>query len=131
MGRVENVHQKEKVEVFHTSIAKIWVDGDGICRLKLTPRAHIGIEETRELFDIQNHVVGKAPIPVLFDMREIYSSTAEARIYAAQHAVDLQARAIAILDNSSIGAILAKIFMKLSKSYYPTKLFTSEDDAVD
>ena len=125
------VPTKAKAKVFHTSIAKVWLDDNGICRAVLAQKAEVGLRETKEFFELQKQVLGKQRAPVLFDMRQIYSSSGEARTYAAQHAQGLQATAIAILDNSSLGHILGNLFIKLSKPHFPTKLFSREGDALE
>ncbi|MEK6256192.1 MAG: hypothetical protein N2C13_02600 [Chloroflexota bacterium] len=115
---------------FHSSIAEIWIDDNGICRAVLAPLSDIGIQETKEFFVIQKQILADKRVPVLFDMRGLNSSTVESRTYAAQHARELQATAIAILDNTSLGHVLGNLFVRLSKPHYPTKLFSKENEAI-
>ena len=87
------------------------------------------IEDARELYDIIKIVTENKKCPVLVDMRLQKSITREARqFYSRKESMDTTT-ALALFVESSISKVLANFYLGLNKPPYPTRLFTSEDEA--
>lgn len=121
---------KRDYGVVDTDFSKVWLGEDGVCRSVLRPNIVVGLTEMRESLAAQKQVTEDGVVPVLVDMREIKNSTHEARKFAASVEYSRYVSAVAILENSVIGKILGNLFINFSRPIYPTKLFTSEDEAV-
>ena len=122
---------KKETKVVTTSFSKVWLDEDGICRVVLMPGIVVGLVEMQENLAVQIKLQGAGKKPTLVDMRKIKNSTREARDFSAGKEYDQALSAVAILENTVIGKILRNLFINFSKPIYPTKLFTSEDAAID
>ncbi|MEM7157287.1 MAG: STAS/SEC14 domain-containing protein [Myxococcota bacterium] len=67
--------------------------------------------------------------PLMVDIREPASISAEARaLYAGEDAAHLSTR-VALLQGSTVTAIAGNLFVKLNRPPVETKIFTSEDAA--
>lgn len=74
--------------------------------------------------------LARGHMPVLVDMRGVRSQTREARQYfdGAEAAKTLSA--VALLIGSPVSRVLANFFLRVSAQRIPTRLFTSEADAI-
>ena len=76
------------------------------------------------------NTLGKEMTRVLIDMRQTVQITREARNhYAGERTASIQ-RATALLIDSPLSATIANFFMGLNKPLSPTRMFTSEDEAI-
>ena len=116
--------------VIELDYARIWLDEDGIIRVKLAPETEVTLEAMKEMMSLQSEILAGKKAPVLVDMRKFGSSTREARTYTAGEAGQKLYLGAALLIGSSVGRMLGNIFINFSKPRYPTRLFTSEDDAL-
>ncbi len=74
--------------------------------------------------------LGKEMTRVLIDMRQTTRIGREARHhYAGKRTASIQ-RATALLVASPLSATIANFFMGLNKPLSPTRMFTSEDEAI-
>ncbi|MCH2043519.1 MAG: hypothetical protein MK212_05215 [Saprospiraceae bacterium] len=80
-----------------------------------------------------NQLVGDAPPPLfLADIRKTLTVSKEVRDMLGNHPLAVRvASKVAILINSSVTRILGNLFVRFSKPPYPSKLFTSEDKALE
>ena len=67
--------------------------------------------------------------PILVDIRNIKSVTGEARSHLAGEESAKVTRAVALLISSPLSRIIGKFFLGLNKTSFPSKLFTSEEEA--
>ena len=67
--------------------------------------------------------------PSLFDIREVKSTSKEARDYMANEGSDL-VKASALLINSSVTKMIGNFFISVSKPKSPTKLFTDKNKSI-
>ncbi len=91
------------------------------------------LQTAEENIDAQARIrdaLGKEITRVVIDMRQTVQITREARnYYAGERTASIQ-RATALLIDSPLSAIFANFFMGLNKPLSPTRMFTSEDEAI-
>lgn len=68
--------------------------------------------------------------PILIDIRNVKSINKEARDYYAGEESAKSNLAAALLVSNSISKIIGNFFIGLSKTIFPTRLFTNEETAV-
>jgi hypothetical protein len=68
--------------------------------------------------------------PILVDLREIKSITKEAREHFSMKGRKPHVTAIAMLINSPVSKIVGNFFLSLNHPIVPTRLFTSEQEAI-
>jgi len=67
--------------------------------------------------------------PLLVDLREVKSQTAEARAYLAGREGVQVSQAVGLLIGSPVSRVLGNFYLGLNKPSVPTRLFTSEEEA--
>jgi hypothetical protein len=69
-------------------------------------------------------------VPVFTDMRGLKSMTREARLFLSGEDAAQVTSAAALLIGSPLSKVIGNFFMGINKPPYPTKLFTSEEKAL-
>jgi len=69
------------------------------------------------------------PRPLLVDLREVKSQSAEARAYLAGREGVQVSQAVGLLIGSPVSRVLGNFYLGLNKPGVPTRLFTSEEEA--
>jgi hypothetical protein len=64
------------------------------------------------------------------DMREIRSITREARLFASSADAIQVVKAVALLIGSPVSRVIGNFFLGINKPPYPTRIFTSEAEAL-
>jgi hypothetical protein len=108
----------------------IWLDGEGIVRAKLKPHVHVGLGDAQEAVRAIGELCQGRRSPVLVDMTELQSMDREARVYFAGAETAKVESAVAILIHSPLSRAIGNFFMGLNKPLFPTRLFTSEEEAL-
>jgi hypothetical protein len=109
---------------------RVWLDDDGIVHVKWSPQAKIGIEEARQLIRAISALSGGTARPIFVDMSEITAIDREARLYFAGEETAMVESAAALLIGSPLTRAIGNFFMGLNKPLIPTRLFTSEAEAL-
>ena len=117
-----------KSEVIETSIGKMWLDEEGIIRVKMNAGSVIELEEVKEVVAARSTLSKGKKRPLLVDIRALRSVSAEARSYFAGE--EEAVCAIAGIIGSPLSRIISNFFLGLNKPSYPFKLFTSEEEAL-
>ena len=107
-----------------------WMGDDGIARTKVKPGAEIELKHAKENSLAVNNFDSPASYPIIVDTTNIKSITKEARDHFSMRGRSSKVYAIAIIRNSTIGNMVANFFIGLNKPIVPTKLFSSEEEAV-
>ena len=131
--RVYIPKQKEirmNYEIVETKTAKIYVD-EGIIHYRILPEAEVTIEDTKEYVAIHSKLVGDKKIPNLTDLRNLKSVTREARAYLSGKEAAALTFACALIIGSPVSRVIGNFFLGLNKPAYPTRLFTSEEKAIE
>ncbi len=112
---------------------EIWIDENGLLRLKLTSReAEMEIEEVKECFEAYK-MLGCGPhnkVLQLIDFSGEGSMSHEARSYVAETGKHFFI-ASAIINNSLAVRLIVNFFNTFYKHPVPFKMFSTEKDAID
>jgi hypothetical protein len=117
-------------KVYTTKTAKIWICKEEIFHISCLPGSVHGLEEALENMEVFP-TEGKVELPVLADIRHVKAIEREAReVYRSRDKYNMQVSALAILVGSPLSRAIGNFFIGLSRMPMPTRLFTSEADAV-
>jgi len=123
---------KNKDEVVETSNVRLSLGEDGIVRGVHLPGAVETLETAVKNTDVTtefSRARGKK-LPMLMDYRNLKSISREARDYYAGEVIAGSICACAIIIGNPISKVIANFYMGLNKPLVPTKLFTSEKEAI-
>lgn len=107
-----------------------WMGHDGIARTLVKKDAEIELKDAKKNSEVVNGLRPTAGFPLIVETSEIKSITKEARDYLSIQNRETKISAIAIVRDSIIGNMVANFFIGLNKPAVPTKLFSSEEDAI-
>lgn len=108
----------------------IWLEDDGIVRVKVKPNIQIFLQDAQAAIHAVSNVCGGKRHPALVDMRGLVSMDREARLYFAGEETAKVESAAALIIESPVSKAIGNFFMGLNKPIIPTRLFTSEADAL-
>lgn len=119
-------------EVVFTQGGKIWLGEDGIVRTVSTlPRQEMTLADTKEVLSAILKATNGKKCPLFADISDIKSVDRESREYAASEEFARAISAMALLIGSPVSRVIGNFFLGLSKPKFPTRLFTSESDAIE
>lgn len=122
--------EEETASSTRTATQLVALDGDGVVRCVVLAGADIGRDEAVENVAATRSVAGGQRAPVLFDARHLRSMSREAREYYASRESKRVHRAVAILIDSPLSRVLAKLFVRLNDPPFPTEMFADEKEAL-
>ena len=108
----------------------IWRDGDGIIRVKIKPHIDLNLADAQEALRAIDGLCEGRKRPVLVDITEIKSMDREARVFFAGPETAQVESAAALVVRSPLTRAIGNFFMGLNKPLFPTRLFTSEAEAL-
>jgi hypothetical protein len=114
-----------KEPVFTTTL-----DKRGFIISKVRPGSEIGLNEAKGNTQAVIDISGGSNYPIFVDIREIKSISKEARDHFSMRGRKPNVTAIAMLVSSPLSRIIGNFFLGLNKPTVPTKMFTSEPDAI-
>lgn len=117
-------------ESIETRAARVWLDADGIVRVKFSQNAELMIDDVRETGTAVKKINQGKAIPILADIRAIKSVTREARAGGVSKEFDGMRPASALLIGSVLSKAIGNLYLGLNKPEHPVKLFTSEAEAI-
>lgn len=120
-----------KNEVIETRSANLYLGKDGIGRIVLYPKAEITTDKIKENFASLSKITGGKKTPYLIDLRGIKSLNREAREYLSEEKTVSKVSASALLIGSPFSKVIGNFFLGINKPLYPTKMFTSEEKALE
>ena len=103
----------------------------GFIRAVVLPGAHLTVEDAVIIGEARQQLCPDRRCPLLLDIRHVKSATKECRVYGSSRETPNQPTAMALLVSSPVSRVIGNFYMGLNKPFYPTKLFTSEESAVD
>ncbi|MBF0352680.1 MAG: hypothetical protein HQM11_16730 [SAR324 cluster bacterium] len=116
-------------EIVRGSQCKGFRGEDGIVRMIYETNAQLVLEDARNNVELVNKLTGNKKRPLLVDARHSKSVDKAARAYlASEGAKNLSA--FAILVESPLSRMIGNFFIGLDKGPIPTRLFTSETEAL-
>lgn len=114
----------------NSRVAKLWLGDDGIVRIIHVPGAELTMEDVQETMAAYLKLYKGKRRPLLIDTKTMKSMAREARhYYAGEEAVKV-ASAAAIIVGTPVSKVLGNFYLGLSNPHLPTRLFTSEDEAL-
>ena len=112
-------------------VARVWLGKDGIKRAIVKDTSEHSLEDAKEMIEGLGRVGGGGKHPVLMDLRRISkSSDREARQYYASAEAARYSQGVALLVDSSVTQVIVNFFFRLNKPEYPTRMFSSEEEAL-
>jgi hypothetical protein len=113
-----------------THIGRVWLGSDGIGRITYAPQSEITLAEAQYVLAALAQQTGGVAVPTCVDISQARSMTSESRQYFSGEAANHSVRAVALVVGSPVSRVLASFFMSLNRPAFPTKLFTSEPEAI-
>jgi hypothetical protein len=114
-----------------TSIVILEIKED-IIYITVKKDASIDIADIIESVEARKKLQGNKPFLALVDNRNMWQLTKQASDYSASKEVGELSIAMAVLSDSSLPKrLMANFFIRINKSYCPSKLFSSEEKALE
>ncbi|TCK17218.1 hypothetical protein DFR30_0439 [Thiogranum longum] len=111
------------------STPRIWLGDDGIMRIEFPQDYLFTLKDVQEL-NRQHREIRSECGPLLVYAMSVAEAEHEAKEFASSDGAVEVVSAMAILVKSVFTRAMADIFMKFNKPPYPTRIFTSEADAL-
>jgi hypothetical protein len=104
---------------------------DGILRTKMRPGVfELELTDAQEVIQAVGVLCGGVRRPALVDLRELRAMSRECRKYFAGPQTAEVESAVALLVVSPLTRAIGNFFMGINKTVVPTRLFTSESEAL-
>ena len=114
----------------YTRTAKIWLDEHGICRFEAKSGERLELSDAQEALQaVLSLSDGNLPA-ILVDLRQLRAASKEAREYFSHEDNTRKIAALAFLVDSPLSTLLANFYIGLNPTGVPTKLFTTEEEAI-
>ncbi len=114
-----------------TQTAKVRLDENGILRVTCLPGATQTLAQAHENMSVEVQLSRGKRRPILVDLTGMKSFDRDARAYYAGEEAAKYQSAIALLIGSPLSRVIGNFFIGFNKSPMPTKLFTSEPEALE
>ncbi len=108
----------------------VWREDDGIVRMKVKPNMQVNLQDVQASVHAVSELCGGKRSPILVDMRGLMSMDREARTFLAGEETAKVESAAALIIASPLTRAIGNFFMGLNKPLIPTRLFTSEAEAL-
>ena len=109
---------------------RIWLGDDGIMRVEFPQDYLFTLKDARDLNRRHREIRSECG-PLLVYAMTVAEAEHEAKEFASSEDAVEVVNALAILVRSAFTRALADIFMKFNKPPYPTRVFTSEAEALE
>ncbi|HEY0734977.1 MAG TPA: hypothetical protein VGD69_08730 [Herpetosiphonaceae bacterium] len=119
-----------ETQEFVTRTSTICLESNSLVRVTILPGAHQALDDARENGMIMRNIMQGREYRALVDLRQMKSQDREAREYYTQPGHTPGLVAIALLIGSPMSRVIGNLYMGFSKSDIPTRLFTSEAEAL-
>jgi len=119
----------ENVEI--SRVAKLWLGEDGIVRIIHVHGADVTLEDAQETMAAYLKINKGKKRPLFVDTKTMRSLAREARKYYAGEEAAKVASAVAIIVGTPVSRVLGNFYIGLSNPLLPSRLFSSEDEALE
>lgn len=117
--------------VIETRTERIWLGPDGVVRGEARAGLTMVLDDAVENVAAVARLAQGARVPLLLDLRAYASSASrEAREYYAGPENAKVNIAVGILIRSSVGRLIGNFFIGLNRTLFPTRLFSSPEEAL-
>jgi hypothetical protein len=108
---------------------RFWREGS-VLRGECFDAAEETLDDAKEQLVHQRKMLDGRPLPFLMDIRRVRSLSRDARAYFASPAAAEVFSATALIISSPLSRAIGNFFLGLNRTSMPTRLFTSEADAL-
>ena len=112
-------------------VAKLWLGEDGIVRIIHLPGAEVTLEDAQETMAAYLKLYKGKRRPLFIDTKTMKSMSRETRKYYASEEAAKVVSAAAIIVGTSVSRVLGNFYIGLSNPHLPSRLFSSEDEALE
>ena len=110
--------------------AKIWLEEDGILRIKYPDNFHITMDVMESIH--QQHVeITTDKRPILADCESVASVDYDAQQFVSTDKAAVLTTALAVVVKSAFTRAMGEMFMMFHKPPYPTRMFQRKEDALE
>lgn len=117
-------------EVIVTRVCRVWVGADGIARIIHVPGSELTLRDAEETMAAYLKLSKGKRLPLYVDTSGMKSMTRESRLYYASEETAKTGRAVAIVVDTPVSKVLGNFYIGLSNPHLPSRLFTSEQEAL-
>jgi len=110
--------------------ARFWTDADGILRGEARADSDQTLGDAKEQIELHRADHAGKRRPILIDIRKVRSVSREARTYYAGYAAAELYSAAGFIVESPVSRAIGNFFLGLNKPVFPTRLFSSEAEAL-
>lgn len=111
-------------------LAESFLRKDGIMQVNVYPEVEMNLNDAVESVQAQAVLANGKKRPLIVHIGKIKSMSRDARVYLGGSEAAKNVTATALITSSYIGTVIANFFIGLNKTLYPTKLFSSEEEAL-
>jgi len=110
--------------------AKIWLQDDGIVRIKYPDNFHITMDVMESIY--QQHIqLTTEKRPILADCGSVASVDYDAQQFVSTDERAALTSALAVIVKSAFTRAMGEMFMMFHRPPYPTRMFQHEEDALE
>ncbi|HEY0602682.1 MAG TPA: STAS/SEC14 domain-containing protein [Herpetosiphonaceae bacterium] len=113
-----------------TRTSRVRMEADMVARVTIFSGAQQTLADAKENIQALEELSQGRPFRALTDIRQMTSQSREAREFYSDPSHTQSLVAVAILVGSPVSRLIGNFFMGFNKSSTPTRLFTSEADAI-
>jgi hypothetical protein len=113
-----------------TKINEKWVDENGILWIKVIEGASIDLPNLMEDASVNDSLTGGKKALALYDARNFFTITPEARDYVNSGILDISRIATAVVTDKLGARLIVNFVMRVRKPKTPLKMFKNEEDAL-
>jgi hypothetical protein len=111
--------------------ARLRLGDDGIVRIIWVPGAEVTLEDAKETMAAYLKLNKGKRLPLFVDTKTMKSLSRDARKYYAGEEAAKVASAVAIIVGTPVSRVLGNFYLGLSNPHLPSRLFTSESEALE
>lgn len=113
-----------------TSVSEMYIDDDGILRIKVIKGVVISLEKMKEHLEASAKLLKGGKALTLIEGASKFTMTEEANKYLASVKGAENRIAAAFVTNSFFNKVWFNFYLKFNKPVTPTKMFNSEENAI-
>jgi hypothetical protein len=110
--------------------ATIWLEEDGIVRIKYPDNFHITMDVMESIFE-QHVQITTDKRPILADCGSVASVDYDAQQFVSADKAAVLTTALAVVVKSAFTRAMGEMFMMFHKPPYPTRMFQRKEDALE
>jgi hypothetical protein len=112
---------------------RAWIDDEhGLVRVSWDQGSSVTVVEAKAQFEAMKSLVEGRRYPCLVDLRNVFEANREARqFYGKPQRAEVVSACAILVGASGVAAVIGNFILRFRGSALPTKLFTTEDEAVE